>query len=133
MKVDFRFDKKTTKMLLRTSYLETGVNITQLNWHLDNNKKIYGVFHKGLFRTSIGLLTRHEGLYKIVIPEVGKGAKIFVIENIIPFLDLIKCNELSYQDNSKIQELLKVANLLPPTGYIKCSEGSIYVYEQRPV
>ena len=135
MQVNFRLNQKITKRILRASSTGNTITKVQLDWNLDNSDKIFGLYHKGILSTTLGLLTRKDNQYRILImiPEKNRMAKTFMIEDVESFLENIGCEELAYNDNEQVKTLLEKTNEYMPDGYIVCNSEGLYVYEQRPL
>jgi len=138
---DFRFNKKITKYLLKSSVKDNGI-ITplSLSWKLDNTDKIYGSVYKDLWGHNHSFIIQKfdENLYRIVYPDKHNQLHLYSIGDIEKYLKIIGVEEIipvtgdSEEERiifSSIKLTLEGLKTLPHSGIIEIEEERVYVYD----
>lgn len=132
MTPNLRFNKNITKTLIK-SIPEEKLTLQALNWRLDNTRKVYGSYHKGLFKTTMFLLQRiDEDMYRLLTVNNKNECRCYLIEDIKLYMKVIGIEEIDLVDTEDIYEALEDTKVLPNTGIIVIDEEeSVFVYDHE--
>ena len=127
--VNFSFNRKTTRQLIKASDKALGMTRYRYDWLTENKNSICGCIYEAWFGSDcVFIVVKHRNEYKLVCSRPNH-LSIYLIEDIEEFLQYICIDELICKDMGEMSDAIEEVKTLPSTGLVTIQGDKIFLYD----
>lgn len=126
--MDLRFNRKNTKLLIKSCNNNTTIDKRRLDFILETKGSICGTINISLFKRTMFLIEKQEERYRLITYVKGIPY-LYLIQDIDMFLKYIAVDELVTENIKTFQDMMESIKDLPSTGIIVIDDDKIFLYD----